>query len=132
MLPINKSFLYIEPVYLLSETSALPELKRIVTASNTSIAMAETLRESLLALARGSSAPVPLTPEEPSASGDDVSTGTPTPVPETLDQLVAAANTHLQAAETAQREGDWAAYGRELDALRAILADLSMLTGQTE
>ena len=132
VLPINKSFLYIEPVYLLSETSALPELKRIVTASNTSIAMAETLRESLLALARGSSAPVPLTPEEPSASGDDVSTGTPTPVPETLDQLVAAANTHLQAAETAQREGDWAAYGRELDALRAILADLSMLTGQTE
>ena len=53
VLPINTSFLYIEPVYLLSETSALPELKRIVTASNTAVAMAETLGSSLRALAAG-------------------------------------------------------------------------------
>lgn len=131
VLPINSSFLYIEPVYLLSETSALPELKRIVTASNTSIAMAETLNASLLALARGSSVALELpSGETGSAADEDATTGPPVTVPESLEELVAAANDHLQAAEAAQRDGDWAAYGRELDALRVILGELSALTGQ--
>lgn len=132
VLPINQSFLYIEPVYLLSETSALPELKRIVTASNNSVAMAETLSGSLLALARGT-----ITAAPPAGSGDTTpSTGqaqpavTPPANPTTLDELVAAANAHLQAAETAQRDGDWARYGQELDALRVTLNQLAELTGQ--
>lgn len=133
VLPINRSFLYIEPVYLLSETSALPELKRIVTAGNTSIAMAETLRGSLLALAQGTTTAAPLTPDEPPGVNEPPAGGAgATPIPETLEQLVAAANAHMQAAEAAQREGDWATYGRELDALRAVLADLARLTGQDE
>ena len=131
VLPINQSFLYIEPVYLLSETSALPELKRIVTASNSAVAMAETLRDSLIALSRGTVAAsaelVPLPQAEPGETPQ-----TPPAIPETLDELVVAANAHLQAAETAQREGDWAAYGRELDALRVVLDQLSELTGQAE
>lgn len=131
VLPINSSFLYIEPVYLLSETSALPELKRIVTASNNSIAMAETLNASLLALARGSSVALELpSGETGSAADEDATAGPPVAVPESLEELVAAANDHLQAAETAQRDGDWAAYGRELDALRIILGELSALTSQ--
>jgi len=48
----------------------------------------------------------------------------------TLDELVAAANAHLQAAEQAQRDGDWARYGQELAALRENLAALAALTGQ--
>lgn len=132
VLPINSSFLYIEPVYLLSDTSALPELKRIVTASNTSIAMAETLNASLLALARGPSAADSIPLEVPAGNEGGEPIGTPTAIPESLEELVAAANSHLQAAETAQREGDWASYGRELEALRAILTQLSDLTGETE
>ena len=131
VLPINQSFLYIEPVYLLSETSALPELKRIVTASNTAVAMADTLNNSLIALAQGSVAVA--TDQTPTVTPPEDAPAPPRPaVPETLDDLVAAANGHLQAAETAQRQGDWAAYGRELESLRAILAQLAELTGQAQ
>lgn len=124
VLPINRSFLYIEPVYLRSDTSALPELKRIVTASNTSVAMAETLDRSLALLAgpAGTTLNIPGI-ESPAeiAPGDR----------QTVEELVASANSHLQAAEAAQRQGDWARYGRELEALRSTLEQLSALLGQS-
>ena len=133
VLPINRSFLYIEPVYLLSATSALPELKRIVTASNTSIAMAETLDAALRAMASGEAVAIDLPLEGlEDVPGEPTTSGQATPVPGSLDELVAAANAHLQAAEAAQRDGDWAAYGRELDALRAVLADLAALTVESQ
>lgn len=125
VLPIGQSFLYIEPVYLRSDTSALPELKRIVTASNTSVAMAETLDRSLIALARGTGTVV---------STDDLPGGTAgLPVDgRTLDELVTAANSHLEAAEAAQRAGDWARYGQELESLRVVLGQLSGLLEPAE
>lgn len=132
VLPINQSFLYIEPVYLLSETSALPELKRIVTASNSAVAMDETLGGSLLALARGSAAPVVESDTPPPEDAPPESVTAPPANPATLDELVAAANFHLQAAEEAQQQGDWALYGRELEELRLVLAQLADLTSQNE
>jgi uncharacterized membrane protein (UPF0182 family) len=132
VLPINQSFLYIEPVYLLSETNALPELKRIVTASNTSVAMAETLGASLLALESGDfTATIDVTDGQ---APPDVTPPTTAPPadPSTLDELVAAANAHLSAAEEAQRAGDWAIYGQELESLRGVLAELADLLEQTE
>jgi uncharacterized membrane protein (UPF0182 family) len=135
VLPINQSFLYVEPIYLLSEASALPELKRIVTASNSSVAMAETLDRSLVALAGGTPATPPITgviePEAPE-QGEGAPVATPPANPTTLDELVAAANSHLAAAEQAQRQGDWARYGQELEALRQTLAQLAELTAQSE
>jgi uncharacterized protein len=39
------------------------------------------------------------------------------PVDASVQELIEAANRHFEAAEAAQRQGDWAAYGRELQAL---------------
>jgi uncharacterized membrane protein (UPF0182 family) len=50
VVPINDSFLYAEPVYLQSDTSALPELKRVILASGDAIVMRDTLDEALAAL----------------------------------------------------------------------------------
>ncbi len=140
VLPINQSFLYVEPIYLISDASALPELRRIVTASNTSVAMAETLDRSLVALASGTPAASPVTGVLPPEAGESdvgaaatpASAATPLANPTTLDELVAAANAHLAAAEQAQRQGDWTSYGQELQALRQTLAQLAELTGQSE
>ena len=142
VLPINQSFLYVEPVYLLSENNALPELRRIVTASNTGVAMDETLAGSLRALARGQvlgeaaaleAAGLPGVnaggaTAEPDTGGTTTPPPTPPANPATVDELVAAANAHLAAAEEAQRNGDWARYGEELAALRANLEQLAGLT----
>ena len=128
VLPINQSFLYIEPIYLRSETSALPELKRIVTADNTSVVMAETLNRSLIALAQRPGmlidSPDPVRPETSTEALPDDG--------RTIDELVAAANEHLAAAEEAQRAGDWARYGQELDSLKLVLEQLSRLMASGE
>jgi len=44
--------------------------------------------------------------------------------------LIDAAGEHFAAAEKAQRAGDWAAYGRELEALGAVLQQLMEMAGR--
>lgn len=134
VLPVNQSFLYVEPVYLLSETNALPELKRIVTASNRGVAMEETLAQSLVSLSSSSFANEPGLEGETAteAPAGQVTPALPTPPPisdgATVQSLVDQANRHLTAATTAQRDGDWARYGQELESLRITLEQLAVLT----
>lgn len=47
VIPVGESFLYVEPLYLQSQSSPLPELKRVIVAAGNKIAMTETLESSL-------------------------------------------------------------------------------------
>jgi uncharacterized membrane protein (UPF0182 family) len=139
VIPMNNSFLYVEPLYLLSEASELPELKRVIVASGDQVAMRETLSEALVALIEAGPSVVESTPEETPA-GQEVDAepeteqveATPTPETtgpdETLVGLIQTANEHFEAAEAAQRIGDWATYGRELEALQEVLHQLMELS----
>ena len=140
---MNTSFLYVEPLYLLSEASELPELKRVIVASGDRVAMRETLGEALLALIAmdvsiGETTEVEAgEPSEPveaesTPEPDDTAAETPTPqsgdLSQTIERLVQEANDRFEAAQEAQRAGDWSTYGRELEALQAILQQLVELT----
>ncbi len=46
-IPIEKSILYVEPLYLAAEKSQLPELKRVIVAFGNSLAMEENLELTL-------------------------------------------------------------------------------------
>ncbi len=139
VLPMNSSFLYVEPIYLQANTSELPELTRIIVASGERLVMRETLEEALVALIEGApivdsivaEPPVTETGEEGEETGETAVD--PTPIPSTSDatveELIASANAHFEAAEAAQRNGDWATYGREIEALERDLALLLELTG---
>lgn len=135
VIPINDSFLYVEPVYLQSDTSALPELKRVIVATNSRIVMRDTLDEALAALLLD--APAVAQIEATTGEGDATETAVPatTAPPVNLDasveELVQTANEHFNAAEAAQRAGDWSTYGAELDALEQNLQQLMELTGET-
>ena len=48
-IPIEKSLLYVQPIYLAAEQGSLPELKRVVVAFGKRIAMEETSRPSVAA-----------------------------------------------------------------------------------
>ena len=142
VIPMNNSFLYVEPIYLLSEASELPELKRVIVASGDRLAMRETLGEAVIALIEagpsivdslveeaasveeGEVAPEPDQPDQP-AEEPTPETAAPD---ETIERLIETANEHFEAAEAAQRIGDWATYGRELEALQGILQQLMDLT----
>jgi len=135
VIPLSDSFVFVEPIYLLSDTSALPELKRVIVATDTRIAMRETLGEALLALLEAERAEDISTEIEADAeaeTGEDTAVPTPSaplPVDASVEELVLSANTHFEAAEAAQQNGDWALYGQELQALNRDLQQLLELAG---
>ncbi len=138
VVPLRHSFLYVEPIYLLSDTSALPELKRVIVASDTRIAMGTTLAEALTGLMVGSPAVIELpiageagTGEEAVSAPTESETGSAPVLTGTVEELIVSANAHFEAAQAAQRSGDWATYGAELEALQRDLVQLSDLPTQS-
>lgn len=143
VIPVENSFLYIEPIYLQSSTSALPELKRVIAATNTHIVMRETLEQALLALVLDAPAVdvIVLEPDAPLSVVTDDGGETAVVIPPVappialdanLEEIIQAANRHFVAAEAAQRRGDWAVYGTELEALGQNLQRLLELSGEVE
>lgn len=128
VIPMNNSFLYVEPIYLRADTSGLPELKRVIVASSSEVVMLTTLDDALTSLLGGVpiEAILPDADAESDTNGDgEVGDTGANPLPAgDREALIISANEHLEAAEAAQQEGDWATYGEELDALRDDLEQL--------
>ena len=138
-IPLTNNFLYIEPIYLQASENAVPELRRVIVATSTQITMRPTLEEALDAIIRGeATAFEEFVPEGAdvgaidSTAGDGESPGElvpEAPIDATVEQLIESANSHFEAAQEAQRAGDWTTYGQELEALQRDLQRLSELTG---
>jgi len=116
VIPIEESLIYVQPLYLRAAGGKIPELKRVIVAYENQITMAETLGQALDTIFSGAIDKIQDT------TGTDV-TEEETEV-ETSEDLISQANTHYQAALEAQRLGDWAAYGREIEALGSVLDKL--------
>ena len=135
VIPLNDSFLYVEPIYLQADTSALPELKRVIVATDTRIAMDISLEGALASLLL--EAPGEIVVEDGVENGDtavspETSPIQTAPVDANVEELISSANAHFEAAQAAQRSGDWGTYGAELEALENDLNRLIELTGTTE
>jgi uncharacterized membrane protein (UPF0182 family) len=112
-IPIEKSLLYVQPLYLAaSDKGSLPELKRVITAFGNQIAMEETLEESLERLFGGRAARQTSQPA-----------GLPTP-PAAEKDLAGRAFEHYTRAQEFLRQGNWAGYGEELKKLEGVLREM--------
>lgn len=126
VIPIENSLIYVEPIYLESANSSLPEVKRVIIYYNERIAYENTLAEALDAMFG-----------EGASSGYEEITGptdTPSDDPEAppvdngalgLSELADLANEAFNNALDAQRNGDWAAYGEYLDELEGYLNQMA-------
>jgi len=128
VVPIADSLLYIEPLYLQAQGSALPELKRVIVAYAARIAMEPTLEDAIariFGIQPAAVAPTPpgTSPANPPASG--------APARNRVAALVAEANVHYARAQAALRAGDFPTYGKEIDALGKTLGELRRVTGQS-
>jgi uncharacterized membrane protein (UPF0182 family) len=115
-IPIEKSILYVEPLYLAAEKGQLPELKRVIVAYGNTLAMEENLELSLQQVFGGALIREKMAPKVAVAAG---------PPKEKADQQIAGeALGHYRKAQELLRQGNWAGYGDELkkmeDALRAL------------
>jgi len=121
VIPIEKSFIYVEPLYLQSETSKIPELKRVVVAYGDRVAMEQTLDAALTQIFGGGAAP-------PSAAPTPTSQ-TPGQSPSSdVQRLASQAAEQFQRAEALQRQGDWAGYGEQMKKLQQTLEQLKRAT----
>ena len=123
LIPLGKSIIYVEPVFLEAEAGGLPQLKRVIVAASDQIAMEPTLQESITAIF-GAEA-LPIEPGEPSVP---VEPGEPT-APDIAD-LIAEAQQHYNKAQQYLQAGDWTGYGEELEALQAVLEQLAGLAAE--
>ena len=123
VIPIKESLIYVQPVYLRAEGGTIPELKRVVVAHENRVAMAETLEEGLSALF-GDGAPARAATVAGSASDSAATSGVGPGTTGAATGLVQQAQQHYDRAIAAQRAGDWAAYGREIEQLGAALQQL--------
>ena len=120
VIPIEESLIYVQPLYLRAEGGKIPELKRVVVAHENRVAMGETLEEGLAALF-GAGAPAPA---QMAARDSAVVSRPPTAAAGVSPELLRQAQQHYDRAITAQRAGDWATYGREIDQLGVVLKQL--------
>jgi len=121
VIPIDDSILFVRPIYLVAEQTQLPMLQRVIVADQQSLAMRTTLEEALSALT-GSTVTTPSS----TARGTAPSLLPPGVAPTANQRALArSALDHLHRAEAAQRQGDWALYGKELAAMRKDLEALN-------
>jgi len=128
VVPIEQALLYVQPLYLRSEATQIPELKRVIVVNGSKVSTAERLDVAI-------NNSLTETPEvhqtEPAGAPDETRLTPAGPLPphnaETVQSLVNKANRHYERSIEARAAGDWAAYGRELDALGNALKDLGKL-----
>jgi uncharacterized membrane protein (UPF0182 family) len=111
-IPIEKSLLYVQPLYLAASQGSLPELKRVIVAFGNRIAMDETLERALQRIFSGDGArPAALPPV--AASGAPQST-----------TLASQALDHFRRSQEFLRQGNWSGFGEELKRLEDLLKQM--------
>ena len=107
-IPIEKSIIYIQSLYLAAEKGQLPELKRVIVAYGNSIAMEENLDTSLQRIFGGR----PMKEKESQYPAVERAAG---PVREKTDrELALEALSHYRRAQEYLKLGNWGSYGEEL------------------
>jgi uncharacterized membrane protein (UPF0182 family) len=110
VIPIEASVVFIQPLYLQAEQTAMPQLTRVIVASSDRLSMALDLESALAEVFLGEAAAVDGGQQDPGVEA----------LPGSLEDALDV----YQAALEAQREGDWAEYGRLLDELGGLLEGL--------
>lgn len=115
VVPIEDSLLYVEPIYLKSDTeSNFPEMKMVVVSFGEKIVMEPTLEQAIERIFG-----IYTEPEKPIEKEYDNTN---------INDLIKQATNMFNKATDASQRGDWTAYGENLGKLEDILNQLNILT----
>jgi uncharacterized membrane protein (UPF0182 family) len=114
VLPIDNSFLYVQPIFLQATQARMPQLKKVVLSYGNRLVYADSYEQGLAQLGAGNGTAAP--------TNTNTTSSTPAPVviqlpPAILDSIRA----HLQKYKQLQGQGRWSEAGRELEAIEAEL-----------
>ena len=117
VLPIDNTFLYVEPIYIQASEARMPQLKKVVLAMGNTLIYRDTYEQALADLTgaasqrTAASVPAQTTPTSPSSSPP------PPPSSENLD----AVRQHLRRYRELSSQGKWSEAGKELEALERLV-----------
>jgi uncharacterized membrane protein (UPF0182 family) len=121
IIPIEKSFMYVVPVYVISnQPNAIPELKRVLVVHGGGVTLGNSLQEALAA-SFGQAAP---------PSGGPTGPTGPPPTGR-VAQLLAQAVQHFQAADAALKKGDLATYQKEINTAIQLVQQANAVSQST-
>lgn len=125
VIPIEKSLLYVEPIYLKSDTlSNFPEMKMVVVSFADKIVMEPTLDRALERIFGASEETGVQEPGKNPEGPAEYETGT-------INDLVSKANELYKKAIESSKNGDWASYGENLKQLEEVLNKLNITVNAT-
>ncbi len=116
VVPVGRTLLYVEPIFLAAEADAIPELRRFVVSDGRRVAMEPSLEATISALASSSlgALGVSVSPSGVTEPSGDVGGHWSSQALDLLDQ-----------AEARLRQGDWTGFGQALEELRSLLQSAS-------
>ncbi|HEX8494873.1 MAG TPA: UPF0182 family protein [Pyrinomonadaceae bacterium] len=133
VIPIGRSLFYIEPIYLRSERSPMPELRIVVVATQDRLAYGQTFQEALTNLIGQPAKPAEQKQEgqqqqqqqKPSEEAGPSPAQTPAAVlPQSTQQLINRAAEELSAYQRLTAEGKLGEAGQKLESLKKTLEEL--------
>lgn len=133
VIPIGRSLLYVEPIYLQAVTSPMPELRLVVLATQEKLGYGENFAEAMSSLFGESSSKAP--PETKSPTDQTGEPGTPqqSPAPtpsQTLQQLVSRAIQEFDDYQRLTAQGKLAEAGQKLEQHKRTLEEIRKLSGK--
>jgi uncharacterized membrane protein (UPF0182 family) len=113
-IPIEKSLIYVQPLYLAAEKGSLPELKRVIVAFGERIAMEETMEQSLQKIFGA----------KPAREPTQFASAPPPQIVKDDQPLARRALDHFQRSQEFLKQGNWAGYGEEMKKVESLLRDM--------
>ncbi|MDX3535002.1 UPF0182 family protein [Streptomyces sp. MB09-01] len=116
--PLDGGMLYVEPVYVRSSGLKYPLLRKVLVTYGGQTAFEDTLEKALNVVFGAEAPTTPVPPVQPPGEG----TVTPPVVQDpTVKAALADAQKAIEDAEKARQSGDWAAFGKAQDEIKAAL-----------
>ena len=122
VVPIEESFLYVEPIFLIAENIKIPQMQRVIVAYGERVAMEKTLRQSLNQVMGEQ---VMQTREEMLAGMEQAATAAQAAAPQQVEGLQRAKDL-IQEAREALQAGNFAQFGNRFNELEQVLDDVPL------
>jgi hypothetical protein len=119
VLPIDQTFLYVEPIYIQASQAKMPQLKKVALAMGNNLVYADTYQQALAQLAGQK---LPPAAEQPPAAPAATTTST-APAPSTApDARIMQIRDHLERYRQLVSQGKLSEAGKELEAIQNLVA----------
>jgi uncharacterized membrane protein (UPF0182 family) len=119
VLPVDSTFLYVDPIYIQATEARMPQLKKIVLAVGNRLIYTDTYDQAIAQLSSGAQALVRQAEAQPGAAAVAGAPPSAPQPPAMADRRLESVLNHLRRYRELTAQGKWADAGKELEAIEA-------------